>query len=118
MSQLLYVEDDPEVRYSTTLILTLSGYTVKEAANGQQGLEVLAETDSIGIILTDFGMPEMNGYDFSNAVKTDPKYSRHSKVPIVGVGDFPVDMQKHLVACMPKPHNPAGLLAAVNKYCK
>ena len=118
MAIILYVEDDPDVHKSTQRLLSIGGHTVKGAHHGQQGLEVLAQEDKIDIILSDFKMPVMNGYDFLKVVKTDPKYSRHSKVPVVGVGDFPVDRREYLVKCMPKPYNPEELLSCIDQHCK
>lgn len=116
MVTVLYVENDPEVRNSTIHLLTLVGHhTVKAVSDGLQGLEVLAGDDKIDIILAGF---IMDSYDFSKAVKTNPKYARHSAVPIVGVGDFPFDMREHLVECMPEPYDPRRLLKCIDELCK
>ena len=91
---------------------------VKEAEDGQRGLEILAEERDIDIIFSDYRMPNMNGYDFSKAVKTNPKYINHSRVPIVGVGDFPDDEQEFLVKCMVKSFTSNDLIRCIQEYCR
>jgi DNA-binding response OmpR family regulator len=54
------VEDDPSIREMYLLKLGLSGFTVEGAANGVEGL-ALAETFRPDLILLDLLMPEMNG---------------------------------------------------------
>ena len=59
---LLVVEDDEGVRTLATMILRSSGYTVLEAKDGENGLEVFGEhTGTIHLLLTDVVMPHMNG---------------------------------------------------------
>lgn len=57
----LVVDDDSHLRYLLSLRLVSAGYRVYGAANGWEALEQM-EKHSIDVILTDFHMPEMNGF--------------------------------------------------------
>lgn len=77
-NSLLLVEDNPEMR--DFLNEQLSRYFVIETAeNGKVALEKLAD-NNFDIIVTDIMMPEMDGYEFCRAVKSDVE---HSHIPVV-----------------------------------
>jgi signal transduction histidine kinase len=57
----LLVEDDARVRASTAAALLELGYTVIEAAGGDEALQKLGENAAIALMLTDIVMPGMNG---------------------------------------------------------
>lgn len=59
---ILLVEDEPVVRTLARRILTQRGYTVLEAGNGREALEIArAKLDEIDVVVTDAVMPEMGG---------------------------------------------------------
>ncbi|PBC07253.1 histidine kinase [Mesorhizobium sp. WSM3859] len=57
----LLVEDDARVRASTAAALLELGYTVIEAAGGDEALQKLGQNAAIALMLTDIVMPGMNG---------------------------------------------------------
>ncbi|TIP52008.1 MAG: response regulator, partial [Mesorhizobium sp.] len=57
----LLVEDDARVRASTAAALLELGYTVIEAASGDEALQKLDQNAAIALMLTDIVMPGMNG---------------------------------------------------------
>ncbi len=63
MQTILLVEDQPETRDIMGLLLTLSGYNVILAANGEEGLN-LAASLPFDLIITDIKMPQMDGNCF------------------------------------------------------
>jgi CheY-like chemotaxis protein len=62
---LLVVDDDADVRSTTALLLRRMGYTVLEAQDAQEALDILAATPAIDLLLTDVVMPEVNGPELS-----------------------------------------------------
>ena len=61
-SQVLIVDDEPDVRLSLQLALELAGYSVRIAANGHEALA--AQRDSAAdILITDIFMPESDGME-------------------------------------------------------
>jgi PAS domain S-box-containing protein len=58
---ILVVEDDEDVRNFTRTALVSLGYRVYEAPDAVSGLEMLAEHPQIALLLSDVGLPGMNG---------------------------------------------------------
>ncbi len=64
-AHILVVEDDPDIRDSVVEILEDEGYTVSDAAGGQEALERLASASAKpDLILLDLMMPGMDGFQF------------------------------------------------------
>ncbi|GJM73687.1 hypothetical protein HMSSN036_59030 [Paenibacillus macerans] len=61
MVTILIVEDDQMVRLLTKAKLSPL-YKIKEAADGQEALEVL-DREHIDLLVVDIQMPNMNGYE-------------------------------------------------------
>src|SRR5438874_3082967 len=76
----LVVDDDSTVREVVRINLEMEGYTVREAANAEEGLEAV-EDDAPDLILLDVMMPEVDGWEKLRRVQ-----ERH------GIGSHPVGM--------------------------
>jgi two-component system chemotaxis response regulator CheY len=55
-------------------ILKEIGFEVMDAGHGREGLERLRQTGMPELALVDWSMPEMNGLEFIQAVRTDHSY--------------------------------------------
>jgi CheY-like chemotaxis protein len=64
----LVIEDDPSAREMLRRTLEKDGWQVTEAQNGKAGLTQLAAT-SPALILLDLMMPEMDGFEFMDALR-------------------------------------------------
>ncbi len=71
-SKILIVDDEPDIRNILNILLCADGFTVLEAANGKQALEVLQKNAAIDLILLDIMMPEMDGVTACQEIR---KYS-------------------------------------------
>jgi len=69
----LVIDDSRAMRAILKRILIKLDFKVSEAGNGLEALERLAENDDVAICLVDWNMPEMNGYEFVKAVRSDKK---------------------------------------------
>ena len=74
MKTILVVEDDTELRETVRDFLEEEGYGVKVAPNGAVALEMLRSYRPC-LILLDLQMPELDGWQFHEALKSDPKLS-------------------------------------------
>jgi len=80
MSQehVLIIDDESAIRSSLRGILEDEGYSVKTAASGEEGLEILTK-GSFSLVLLDIWLPEMNGLDVLAEIR------RHEDPPAVVV---------------------------------
>src|SRR5437867_5669934 len=80
---ILIVEDDADVRGALTAVLESEGYSVVEAAHGQEALQHLrANAAGFCMILLDLWMPVMNGWEFRAEQLKDPTLA---EVPVMSV---------------------------------
>jgi two-component system cell cycle response regulator DivK len=70
---ILYVEDNLDNRTLVRRILTAEGYTLIEAADATQALEIL-KTTRPDLILMDINMPDMDGYSLTAKIKETPRF--------------------------------------------
>ncbi|MGU3305742.1 response regulator [Pseudomonas sp. M5A4_2d] len=69
-STLLVVEDDAIVRMLIVDVLEELEFTVVEAADGEAALVIVENTDQvIDLMMTDVGLPDMNGKDLAKKVR-------------------------------------------------
>jgi two-component system, cell cycle response regulator DivK len=77
----LYIEDNPDNRLLVKRILLSEDYTLLEAQNARDALQVL-ETTHPDLILMDINMPDMDGYTLTAQIKSLPGFER---IPIVAL---------------------------------
>jgi two-component system chemotaxis response regulator CheY len=73
MSQAMVVDDSRAVRMILSKNLAELGYQVSAAADGAEALSLLR--DEIALVLVDWNMPRMNGLEFVERVRADPRYA-------------------------------------------
>jgi CheY-like chemotaxis protein len=66
----LVIDDDERVRTLLRDILRFAGYRVIEASDGRSGMRYL-ENGEFDMVLTDLGMPEMNGWEVVKMIKKE-----------------------------------------------
>jgi len=75
----LVVDDDADTRLRLRSVLERNGWTVSEAANGEEALAQV-ERAPPQIIVLDLTMPVMDGFAFLQALRSD---ERHRDIPVV-----------------------------------
>ena len=78
---ILYVEDNPDNRLLVKRILLAEDYSLLEAIDGKDALNVL-RTAHPDLILMDINMPDMDGYTLTAKIKSLPGFER---VPILAL---------------------------------
>ena len=113
--RILVVDDQEDLRGVLRDLLTGSGYTVIEAADGEAGV-AKAKSDRPDLILMDIQMPVIDGYEATRRIKVDPDLN---PIPIVAVSSFAMkgDEEKARAAgCdhyVTKPYSPMQLLRLI-----
>jgi len=78
----LVVEDDSAIRASLAELLESSGYEVSLAENGQVALQLLYSAPIPDVIVLDLKMPVMDGWQFREIQRDDPRLGR---IPVVAI---------------------------------
>jgi len=112
---ILLIEDESDIRAILKDALEWEGYRVYTASNGKEGLEVLLEIPTPGLILLDLMMPVMNGWEFANELQTDREYV---DIPIVALSAFSDPEKKiRIKGFIKKPVDLDLLLSLVREHC-
>jgi len=82
MKTILFVDDDPDMLEIGSIILNRAGYKCVGAADGEIGLELLLSSRP-DLIILDYMMPNMNGFEFYKCVVSDPKYAAVKETPVI-----------------------------------
>lgn len=114
---ILAVDDSPSLRSMVSFTLKGAGYTVVEAADGEEALRK-AKTQSFHMVLTDQNMPKMDGITLIRNLRALPAYK---SVPILVLTTEAGDTLKTqgraagATGWLVKPFDPAKLLEVVRK---
>ena len=76
-SKILVVDDEERMRKLVNDFLTRSGYTVIEAGDGEQALEIFFADNTIDLIILDVMMPKLNGWEVLEEIR------KYSKTPVI-----------------------------------
>lgn len=111
----LLVEDDPAIRELVPEVLEDMGYFTLIASDGQEGLNILKNRPGIDLLVTDIGLPGLNGRDL--AAKALEMYPLLKVLFITGY-DQSVTLQKSLhrpgVELMTKPFTITDLASKIS----
>jgi diguanylate cyclase (GGDEF)-like protein len=67
--KILVVDDVRTARSGLTDILNRQNFQVLEAHSGKQALEILTGDDKIELVITDYHMPDMDGYELTRRIR-------------------------------------------------
>ena len=117
-AKILLVEDNEQNRYLATVILENAGHTVIHAHTGGEALEI-ADREKPDLVLMDIQMPEMDGYEAAQRLKTTPGCE---DVPVVAVtsyamaGDRDKAMKLGFVGYIEKPISTDTFLNEIGQF--
>ena len=113
----LIVDDAPDVLDMLAMLLQQSGYEVATASTAPDALSA-AQSGAFNIIVSDIGMPGMNGYELVKALRALPDYQ---VVPMIALTGFAMyeDRERALAAgfnaYLTKPIDPASLIELMER---
>jgi CheY-like chemotaxis protein len=113
----LVVDDVADVTEMLEVFLTYAGYDVVTAASARAALDA-ARARQFDVIISDIGMPEMNGYQLAREMRTIPGYETVPMVAVTGYSMFD-DKQRStnagFNAHMTKPIDPRALIDLIEQ---
>lgn len=108
--KLLVVEDNPDTRESLRMMLELEGYQVREAPNGREALDRLAEDPAADCIILDLRMPVMDGFQF---LQERQRHRALAAIPVLVVSGEHEAAPAGAAGFFTKPVDPEAMLAAL-----
>ena len=75
--KVLVVDDEARMRKLVKDFLTVKGFQVLEAEDGEQAVDLFFQEKDISLIILDVMMPKMNGWDVCRTIR------QYSRVPII-----------------------------------
>lgn len=115
--KILDIDDSPTVQRLIEMILSSQGYQVVLASDGEEGI-VKARAERPAVILVDFVMPKMNGFQVCKTLKEDPDFKDTPIILVTSKGDKVgskfVDVLG-ITEYFTKPFQPEELLAKIRE---
>jgi len=111
----LVVDDAPDITEMIAMLLRHAGYDVVPVFSGMEALNA-ARIEHFDVVVSDIGMPEMNGYELAESLRALPDYE---SVPLIAITGFSLhdDRNQALNAgfdhFLAKPINPMTLIELV-----
>ena len=113
----LVVDDVADVTEMLAVLLSHAGYAVVTAASARAALDA-ARQRQFDVVISDIGMPEMNGYQLAREMRTLPGYETVPMVAVTGYSMFD-DKERStnagFNAHMTKPIDPRALLDLIEQ---
>jgi len=115
---ILIVEDDPKNLKLLRDLLQIRGYTILEATDGKQSVD-MARANMPDLILMDIQMPVMDGFEAVNILKADPETEN---IPVIAVtasamqGDREKCLEAGFNDCITKPLDTRAFVTKVKEY--
>jgi CheY-like chemotaxis protein len=117
--RLLVVDDAPDVTEMIATMMSFAGYQVKMAFSAPEAFDA-ARGGHFDAVISDIGMPGMNGYQLAEALRALPGYESTPLIAVTGFTHFE-DRERARRAgfndFLHKPINPSDLLDAVRRLC-
>ena len=117
--RVLIVEDHPDMQRFINSLVSMQ-YDTLVARNGKQALELL-EKEKIDLIISDVMMPEMDGYQLLDSLKSSDAYRHIPVVMLTALNSDESKLQALTIGVddyMTKPFSPEELMARVHNLLK
>lgn len=114
-SHILVVDDSPTVLRMVQSVLAQAGYDVVTATSGEEGIAA-ARTRCPDLILLDFVMPGMNGYQVCRELADSQELRGVPVVLMSSKGDEPgqlLSQAMRVAQCIAKPFSPEAIVSVV-----
>ncbi len=83
--KLLFVDDSAFFRNMLTPVLKAAGYQVTAVGDAMEALQLARGGHTFDVVVSDVEMPEMNGFELAEALRSDPRTAR---TPIIGLSSL------------------------------
>jgi nitrogen regulation protein NR(I) len=113
---ILLIDDDAEVRYSLSRVLTSGGYAVSEAANGEEGVAVIRKGPPPDLVFLDVRMTGMGGIEALQHIRSAQPKQLVVLMTAFGTAQTAIEAMKYgAFDYIMKPFDPAKVLSLAQK---
>lgn len=116
--EILIIDDDSKNIFALSAVLKSKKYSCVSATSADHGLKILSANKNIGVVLMDMMMPEMDGYEAIDKMKS---HEELKNIPVIAVtaqamvGDREKCMKAGADGYISKPVDVDELLRLLNK---
>ena len=86
--KVLVAEDDSDIRFALDLLLSMEGYSVITAEDGEKAFQ-LAKFEDPDLIITDISMPKLTGVELTRRIRHDRTLAGKKVLAISAYGEKP-----------------------------
>ena len=112
----LVIDDSADIAFMLLTMLQHAEYDAVMATSASEALS-LAQAENFDLVISDIGMPDMDGYTLAKAIRALPGYDTVPMVAITGFAEYD-DRDRALAAGfnahLQKPVDPTTLLTLIN----
>ena len=119
-AHILVVEDDEDTLELLQSTFSVKGYRVTTCQSAQEALEI-APRNSIDLILSDIGLPQMDGFEMMKELRQLPNMSDVPAIALTGYvsqKDTRMALESGFNAYISKPVEPAELMSTIARLLK
>lgn len=112
----LLIDDDAAILQMMHDVLEIEGYQISVARNGAEAIEILRRASPLPcVILLDLMMPVLNGWEFLDFQRNDPKFK---DIPLVICSAYQESAKAiNPAAYLKKPLHYQPLVETIKKFC-
>ena len=113
----LVVDDAPDVTEMLAMLLRFAGYDVVTVFSATDAYDT-ARSEQFDVVVSDIGMPGMNGYELAERLRALPAYGATPMIAVTGFAmydDRDRALDSGFNAFLTKPINPTDLINLVKR---
>ena len=111
----LVVDDSVDIAFMLAMILQHAGYNAVMSVSAREAL-ALAQREHFDLVISDIGMPQMDGYAFAQRLRALSGYATVPMIAVTGFAEYD-DRDRALAAGftthVKKPVDPASLVELI-----
>ena len=117
-AKILIIDDDSRNIFALTAVLKAKGFQCLAATSGVEGLSIMESDTTVGVVLLDMMMPEMDGYETLSRVRR----GKCKDLPVIAVtaqamvGDREKCIDAGATEYVSKPIDVDRLVSLLNQY--
>ncbi len=113
MSQVLIVDDEPDIAIILGELLGEEGLDVRVVHDGREALEALA-VEPPDLLITDLMMPRMDGHALIRELRSNAKF-RHIPIVVMSAGALDKSLLAADILFVPKPFELSDMIDRVSE---